>query len=133
MTDVRAPVASRAVHQDRIVNERSAGEVKKVAKDFESLFLEIVLRSMRNTVPKSGLIDGGNAEDIYRSLLDSEYAKTMSSTGHSGLAAQIEKQILDSIPSARSKLNGALSEEAGKKLYSQLALPNWQKDGTISK
>ncbi|MEN9835490.1 MAG: peptidoglycan hydrolase FlgJ, partial [Pseudomonadota bacterium] len=79
--NINTPVAA---NHDKIlgdlrskVNDRDRATIKKAAEDFESLFLNIVLKSMRDTVQKSGLIDGGNAEDIYKSLLDDEYAKMM--------------------------------------------------------
>ena len=68
--------------------------LRQAARDFESVFMEIVLRSMRKTVPKSELMNGGNAEDIYRSMLDSEYAKSYSQGGNSGLAESIERELL---------------------------------------
>ena len=77
---------------DRVVENES--KIKKLSKEFESLFLDVVLKSMRNTVQKSGLIDGGHAENLYQSMLDSEYAKVMSEQGNNGLAEMIEKQLL---------------------------------------
>jgi len=89
--------------------------LKKVSEEFESLFLEIVLRSMRNTVQKSGLIDGGNAEDIYRSLLDTEYAKTLSAQRQTGLADSIEnylrKSVANSEPTQANIVNQAKKVE----------------------
>ena len=71
--------------------------IKKVAEDFESLFLELVLKSMRKTVPDGGLITKGNAEDIYKSLLDTEYAKTMAQRKTTGLAEAIERELRSKI------------------------------------
>lgn len=73
---------------------QDTGKIKKVAEEFESVFLEIVLRSMRNTVDSSGLMSGGNAGEIYQSMLDGEYSKMMSGTHEVGLADSIEKQLL---------------------------------------
>ncbi|MBI2601597.1 MAG: rod-binding protein [Deltaproteobacteria bacterium] len=68
-------------------------QLHEVAEEFEALFLDIVMRAMRKSVTKSGFIDGGNAEEIYASMLDSEYAKLMSKQGVSGLADNIERQL----------------------------------------
>lgn len=75
---------SVAMTQDKVladlrtkVSDSDRTTIKQAAEDFESLFLNIVLKSMRDTVQKSGLIDGGNAEEIYSSMLDDEYAKMM--------------------------------------------------------
>ena len=68
-------------------------QLAKAAQDFESLFLDMVLKSMRETVQKSGFMDGGNSEEIYRSLLDSEYAKIMAANNGTGLSESIVKQF----------------------------------------
>ena len=98
--NINTPVAA---NHDKIlgdlrskVSDRDRATTKKAAEDFESLFLNIVLKSMRDTVQKSGLIDGGNAEDIYRSMLDDEYSKIMAAQRHTGLADNIEEFLLNS-------------------------------------
>jgi flagellar protein FlgJ len=67
---------------------------KKVAREFESMFVGMMLKSMRDTVGKDMLAGKGQSEDIYRSMLDQEYAKSVSAQGGLGLAKTIEKQIL---------------------------------------
>jgi peptidoglycan hydrolase FlgJ len=90
--------------QDKVLNSveapmsgkmNSAAEIKKVAEEFESLFLGLVLKSMRDTVQKSGLIDGGNAEDIYRSMLDTEYTKIMAEQRTTGIADSIQNFMME--------------------------------------
>lgn len=68
--------------------------IKKLSDEFEGIFLEIVLKSMRETVDKSQMTDGGNGEQIFQSMLDSEYAKNLASQRTTGLAASIEQQLL---------------------------------------
>lgn len=74
--------------------DNDTAQIKQLAEEFESLFLGIVLKSMRDTVPKDGLINGGNAEDIYRSMLDTEYSKEMARQRSTGLANNIEEYLL---------------------------------------
>jgi flagellar protein FlgJ len=61
-------------------------ELKGACEQFESLFLEDLLRIMRESIPKTGLFDGGRGEEIYRSLLDQEMAERMAAAGGVGLA-----------------------------------------------
>jgi flagellar protein FlgJ len=77
--------------------EHDFAKIKQLSKDFEAVFLEQMLRTMRSSVQKSGLIDGGNAEEIYRSMLDGEYAKIMAGQGTSGLSQMIERQLLQTM------------------------------------
>ncbi len=68
--------------------------VKKLSSEFEAVFLEIVLKSMRDSVQKSEFIDGGNGEEIFRSMLDGEYARSLAKQAPTGLAASIEQHLL---------------------------------------
>ncbi|MBI5750187.1 MAG: rod-binding protein [Nitrospinae bacterium] len=68
-------------------------KLKKLTADFESVFLYYVLKTMRDTVPKSGFIDGKNGEDIYRSMMDQEIAKSMADKRESGISGMLYKQL----------------------------------------
>ena len=68
-------------------------EVKKLSKEFESIFMEIVLKSMRDSVEKSKFIDGGNGEQIFQSMLDTEYAKNLANQNMTGLSTSIEDHL----------------------------------------
>jgi len=67
--------------------------VKKVAGEFEALFAGMMLKSMRATVGKDSLTGGGHGEEVYRSLLDQEYAAAMVQGGGLGLGKLIEQQL----------------------------------------
>jgi len=67
--------------------------VRKVAREFEALFASMMLKSMRATVGKDSLTGGGHGEEVYRSLLDQEYANAMTQGGGLGLARLIEQQL----------------------------------------
>lgn len=81
---------------ENVPTKRELAKIRQSAQEFEAIFLETMLKSMRDSVQKSGLIDGGNAEKMYESMLDSEYAKQMSSQSMTGIAENIEKQLLAS-------------------------------------
>jgi len=71
------------------------GVAKQAATQFEALFMQMVLKSMRDSVPKSGMLEGTGA-DVYQSLLDSQFAQAM--TGRpGGLGDQIARQLLRSM------------------------------------
>jgi flagellar protein FlgJ len=59
----------------------------------ESLFISHLIKEMRATVEKSGFIDGGQAEEIFTSLLDVEISKKMSAAGGIGLSAILLEQL----------------------------------------
>ena len=86
---------SKDINQLAERKAKDAAEIKKLSQDFEAIFLQIVLKSMRDSVQKSGLVDGGNGEEIFKSMLDSEYSKSMAKQGSSGLAKSIESFLLE--------------------------------------
>ena len=64
--------------------------IKKAAEGLESLFLDTMFRTMRNTVQKSELSLDNSATEIYRGMLDSEVAKSSAKNNSGiGLADQI--------------------------------------------
>ncbi len=65
----------------------------KVCLEFEAIFIKQMLNSMRKTVEKTGLLDGGMAEDFFEDMLYDEYAKKMAATANFGLAAMIYSQL----------------------------------------
>lgn len=75
------------------VADKNLGRLKKLSREFESLFLKEVISSMRKSVPENGLLNGGNAEKIYKSMLDEQWATQMAERGDSGIASSIYKSM----------------------------------------
>jgi len=77
-------------------------KLKKLSKEFESFFFKEVISAMRKTVPKNTLINGGHAEEIYKSMLDDNMAAQMADSGGSGIAQamydRLSKAYLNSVP-----------------------------------
>ena len=67
------------------------GTVRQAAAQFEALFMQELLKSMRAAVPKSGLLDGAGT-DQYTSMLDSQLAQSLSGRA-GGLADVIARQM----------------------------------------
>jgi len=68
--------------------------LEQSAKEFEGVFLNTLLKAMRQTVPVNDLFNGGGATKFYRQMHDAEIAKTLA-TGHSGMgiADMIVRQL----------------------------------------
>ena len=75
-------------------DEAKKAEIRKAAGQFQAIFVEMMLKSMRETVQKDKLTGGGHGEEVYGSLLDREYAAAVSRRGGFGLAEIIERQLL---------------------------------------
>ncbi|WP_108928292.1 rod-binding protein [Leptospira johnsonii] len=85
-----------------IKEEISADPYRKKLYDasveFESIFVKMMLKEMKSTVHKSGLIDGGYAEEIFEDMLYDEYSKNLSANSSLGLAEQIYQSLSSNLP-----------------------------------
>ncbi|HTY99112.1 MAG TPA: flagellar assembly peptidoglycan hydrolase FlgJ [Rhodocyclaceae bacterium] len=69
--------------------------LKAAAQQFEAVFLQMVLKSMRDATPHEGLFESEQTR-MYESLLDQQLAQVLSAKGGTGLAEMIEKQLAKS-------------------------------------
>jgi len=76
----------------RLSRENSPEANKAVAKQFEAMFLQVVMKSMRDTVPSDGMFDSDSTK-FYQSLADQQLVMQMAQKGGLGLADVIERQL----------------------------------------
>lgn len=88
----------------------------EVAQQFESVFISMMLKTMRDTVPQDSLF-GSHTMDSYQNMFDQQVAVDMSVKGGIGLADIIERQLLasGSLPADTADgMTGAAASIAGK-------------------
>lgn len=73
---------------------KDSERLKQACEDFESIFVDFMLKQMRQTVPQNDLFGGGSAEQLYTSMMDSELAKSISHQRGLGLADQMYRQMM---------------------------------------
>jgi flagellar protein FlgJ len=83
--------------------------IRQTAEQFEAYFLQQMMKSMRDTVEKSDLVESNNME-MYQDLMDKEVAMKMVKRGGMGVANMLENQML--------KQSEALSTQDALKLRS---------------
>ncbi len=76
----------------REAKDNTPQALKAAAQQFEAVFLQMVLKSMRDATPHDGMFDSEQTR-MYESLLDQQLAQVLSAKGGTGLAAMIEKQL----------------------------------------
>jgi peptidoglycan hydrolase FlgJ len=69
-------------------------QIKKAAQEFESVFISQMLGHMFVSVGNDEMFGGGEAEDIYRSMMIDEYGKLMAKSGGIGIADQVTRELL---------------------------------------
>lgn len=62
-------------------------------REFEHLFLYQLLREMRKTVPKSGLLGSSPVHSFFEEQLDDHFAEKMAESGQLGIAREIDTQL----------------------------------------
>ena len=75
--------------QTKLSNQMSLDEV---AQEFESIFINQMLKSARSAKLADGLMDS-EAYETYQSLLDQEYSKTLARNHNFGIAEGLIRQF----------------------------------------
>lgn len=78
-----------------------AAAIRPVARQFESVFLQMMLKCMRAAVPDGGLFtdEGGKA---YRDMFDNQLAVNLAEQGGVGMADMMVRQLTPAVAAAAS-------------------------------
>ena len=80
-----------------IAKEKKSKKLMDACVEAESLFVGQMLKQMRSTIEKGGLINGGQTEEIFTDMLYDQYALNMSKTANFGIAKQMYNQLSKSM------------------------------------
>lgn len=92
LTAAAAPPVQRPSGSGKKIDEK---RLKQAAQDFEALFINQLLQSMRRTVGKSGLLGDAPGKDVYQSLFDREISRKLAQQGGLGLGNTMVQKILE--------------------------------------
>jgi flagellar protein FlgJ len=76
--------------------QKSPEALKAVARQFEALFLNMVMKSMRDATPQDGVFDSQQSK-MYTSMLDQQFSQNLASRGV-GLADVLIRQLSSQAP-----------------------------------
>lgn len=79
---------------------KELAQLRKVSRDFESLFLAYLMKTMKDAVPKNDFLGQSEGEKIFSEMKDDELAKNMASAGGIGLGKLLEEQLTQSLRAA---------------------------------
>ncbi len=98
-TDILTSSGSRIESKIRAAQsasgEKQKGELKKVAQEFEAIFIAHMLKVMRETIEESGLTEGGFGKSIYTELFDQEVSLNIAKHGALGIADVLYRSLSD--------------------------------------
>lgn len=112
-------------------NER---KLRGACQEFESLFLSYLLKLMRDTIPKSGLLEGGIGEDLFTYIIDQNLAINLAKGEGLGLSSLLWQGLdqREPSPGVGKKSLPLWSQGTFLKAYKEPALPKVSK-GVIKK
>lgn len=72
---------------------KSQHDIKKAAQDFEAIMLNMVIKAMWKTIPKSDLFEQNNATQIYEGIMHTALSEEMARNGGMGIAKVLYQQL----------------------------------------
>jgi flagellar protein FlgJ len=90
----------------RLTKQSDPAAIKSAAQQFEAIFVQMMLKSMRDATPRDEAM-GSDQQRMYESLLDQQLSQVLSTRGGGmGLAAMIEKQMAHKQPDLDASATG---------------------------
>lgn len=83
--------------------------LREVASQFEALFLQTMLKNMREASLGDPILGDSNQQDMYQGMMDQQLALEMASGRGVGLADMLVRQLGGSPPAAASRPDGPFS------------------------
>jgi|GEM_PF-372364 len=118
ITSLNQESKTTASFEDTLKNAQATGnseEIMNACRSFESYFLQIMFRQMRQTsaaMSENTFLPVGRAEETFRDMLDEEYAKKASDSNGIGLAQFMYRQMTRGLQMNPIATTGAAEEPA---------------------
>ena len=94
--NIRLPVNPATVRADLMIRDEAAlakhdaQRLKWATEEFETLLIEQMFKIMRANVPESPMFGENRGMEIFREMLDGEFARLMVSRGGIGMAKYLQ-------------------------------------------
>ncbi len=103
----------------QLANQNSPQALKTVARQFESLFVEMMLKSMRDATPQDGVLDNDQTR-LFTSMLDQQLSQNLANRGI-GLADMLVRQLSPGNHPAAGRQLPPINPVAARQMASQYA------------
>ncbi len=93
--DPRSTIAENSLNNKTdAVQTKELQTLRKSCREFEAIYVNEMYKSMRKTVPESGLFEKkGSAEEVYQEMLDMEMARQTASGDGMGIGKAMYQQL----------------------------------------
>jgi len=117
MSNISSALMAQFTQDGVRLEPKEKQRLEKATEEFETLFMEQMLKSMRSTIKdEDGLIKKGKGEELFSEMLDKEYAK-MASQGDNGLG--LKDVLMDHLVKDSNPVAGATKKRANQ-LYGEM-------------
>lgn len=99
---IQSRVRAESIPIEQLAGNKNVSDVdkaKEVARQFESVLLRQILKSVHQPGIKGMFDEGGNKNDIYFDMMNYHLADSISRSGGLGLATSLEAQLIRQTPS----------------------------------
>lgn len=80
-------------HLKSAFDKKDEAQLKKSCKEFEGIFLRMMYKQMKATVPKSELFQEDAGMEVFESMLDDELMNQAAKSSRLGLSDMLYKQL----------------------------------------
>ncbi len=84
---------SNSINKGEKSTKQKAAELRKTCRDFQAIFLGYILKTMRRTISKSGLLGKGYGGEMFTDLFDTKLAEEISGDSKLGLDEMLFRQL----------------------------------------
>ncbi len=92
--DVNNIYSARIIENNLKAADSEDRKLKDSCKDFEAIYIGLMLKSMRATVPEDSLFGSSNQKEVFQSMFDQEIAKDIAhSKKPFGLGEMLYKKL----------------------------------------
>ncbi len=104
--DPRASLTPENIkNKSNTANSKELQALRKSCREFEAIYINEMYKSMRKTVPDSGMFEKGVAEDVYKEMLDMELARQTAAGVGMGIGKAMYEQLQEKHFSDPKKVN----------------------------
>ncbi len=96
---VRSPEQAARLYEQASTPEQR--KIRETADDFVSILFGMLFKEMDKTVERTGFLDGGETEEMFRSFVYDEYAKKASTQGGNVLTHRVYEMLYEANASRR--------------------------------
>lgn len=121
------PKAMEGLKQSARQNSPEA--LKEAAKQFEALFMNMVMKSMRDASPKDGLFDNEQSK-MFSSMLDQQLSQNMAKRGV-GLSDMLIQQLSNNRSAQTADAASAAPSPSGMATFSQIRQPGAESSASV--